>query len=279
MITEDASTLDLKEARLRAIVRSFGTCIVAYSGGVDSALVLKIATDELGSRALGITAHSASLSGDEAESARRCAEAMGARYEVIATDELADDNYRSNPANRCYYCKTELYGTLSALARERAIACVADGFNLDDAGDYRPGRKAAREHGVRSPLAEAGLAKDDVRALAKKLGLGVWEKPALACLSSRVPYGTPITAALLEQIDRAERAVLAQGISECRVRHHGDIARIEVPIHALERAIAPGVRDAIIAGVKAAGYRFVTIDLAGYVSGSLNFSVKGAFDG
>ena len=279
MITELAGgTLAAKEACLRAILRSLERVVVAYSGGVDSALVLKIASQELGENAIGITGQSASLAQAERAGATASAAAMGARHEVIATDELDDDNYRKNPANRCYFCKDELYGKLGELAKARN-AWIVDGFNLDDIGDYRPGRKAAAEHNVRSPLAEARFAKAEVRALAKELGLDVWDKPALACLSSRVPYGTEISLEILQRIDAAERAVLAQGVSECRVRHHGEIARIEVPVHALEHLIAPGVREAIIAGVKAAGYRYVTIDLGGYVSGNLNFVLKGRSDG
>ena len=278
MITTE-STLEEKEAGLRTIVRSLERCIVAFSGGIDSALVLKIATDELGERATAITGESASLAQSEREGAAASAAAIGARHEILPTHELENANYRANPADRCFHCKDELYGKLSALARERDVPWIVDGFNLDDAADYRPGRKAAAKFGVRSPLAEAGFRKADVRELARKLGLDTWDKPALACLSSRVPYGTAITLDMLQQIDAAERAVLSQGISECRVRHHGEIARIEVPTHAMDRVMTPGVREAIVAGVRAAGYRYVSLDLAGYVSGNLNFALKGSSDG
>jgi pyridinium-3,5-biscarboxylic acid mononucleotide sulfurtransferase len=262
--------LDRKERQLRDLLRSLESVVVAFSGGVDSALVLKIAGDELGERALGITARSESLAASELENALGFAAAVGARHEVLETRELDDPNYRANPENRCYFCKKELYGRLSEIARERDAKWIVDGFNLDDASDWRPGRKAAGEFGVRSPLAEAGFAKSDVRALAKKLGLDVWDKPALACLSSRFPYGTPITLELLQQVDRAEEAVHAAGIRICRVRHHGEVARIEVPESEIERLAERGVRERVAAGVKAAGYRYVSLDLGGYVSGNLN---------
>lgn len=262
--------LSVKETRLREIVRSLGSCIVAFSGGVDSALVLKVANDELGERAYGVTGKSASLAGRELDGVLDVVEALGVTHEVIATEELDDPNYLANPADRCYYCKHELYDKLAEIARARGVECIVDGFNLDDAQDYRPGRRAAEEFAVRSPLAEAGFSKADVRALAKAMDLDVWDKPALACLSSRFPYGTAISLELLRAVERAEDAILSAGIRECRVRHHGDIARIEVPLDQLERLTAPGTREAIVAGVAAAGYRYVTIDLGGYVHGSLN---------
>ena len=262
--------LALKERRLRELLRGLESVVVAFSGGVDSALVLKIASDELGARALGITGRSESLAESELDGALDLAAAVGARHEVLETQELADPNYRANPANRCYFCKKELYGKLSEVARERGAKYIVDGFNLDDAGDWRPGRRAAAEFGVRSPLAEAGFTKSDVRALAKQLELEVWDKPALACLSSRFPYGTEISLELLRQVDAAERAVRAAGIRVCRVRHHGDVARVEVPEEEIEKLASRDVRERVVAGVREAGYRYVALDLGGYVSGNLN---------
>jgi uncharacterized protein len=236
---------------------------------------LAIATEELGPRAFGVTGSSASLADGELDGALAFARARGASHDVVDTHEIDDPSYAANPADRCYYCKKELYGTLAAIARERGASAIVDGFNLDDAADYRPGRKAAAEFGVRSPLAECGFTKADVRALAKRMGLDLWEKPALACLSSRFPYGTPITLELLRQVDAAENAVREAGIAICRVRHHGDVARIEVPLEALARLTEPGVRERIVTGVRAAGYRYAALDLGGYVSGNLNGGLRG----
>ena len=268
--TAAGDTLETKEAHLRAIFRELGSCIVAFSGGVDSALVLHVAAQELGERAVGITARSESLAEREYAGAVTFAAAVDARHEVIETRELHDPSYAANPVDRCYFCKSELYGRLDAIARERGIPYIVDGYNRDDEGDWRPGRKAAREHAVRSPLYEAELRKDDVRALARRLDLDVWDKPALACLSSRFPYGTPITLELLRQVDRAEQAVHDAGLRACRVRHHGDVARIEVPPDEIPAVADPTRRQRIVDGVRAAGYRYVTLDLGGYVSGGFN---------
>jgi uncharacterized protein len=267
-------TVETKEAHLRELVRSLEKVVVAFSGGVDSALVLAVATEELGSNAFGVTARSESLAERELDGALAFAQSVGARHELLETRELDDPSYRANPVDRCYYCKRELYEKLAAIAHERGAKWIVDGFNRDDEGDWRPGRKAAAEFAVRSPLAEAGFGKADVRELAKRLGLEIWDKPALACLSSRFPYGTPITLALLHQVDRAEQAVHDAGIRVCRVRHHGEVARIEIPLEEVTTILADGVRELVVAGVRAAGYRYVSLDLGGYVSGNLNGAVR-----
>ncbi len=252
---------------MRTIVRELESCIVAFSGGVDSALVLHVATQELGERASGITARSESLAEREYAGAVAFARTTQARHEVVETHELANPSYAANPVDRCYHCKHELYETLTSIARERGVRAIVDGYNLDDLGDFRPGRRAAAEFGVRSPLFEAGLGKDDVRTLARELGLDVWDKPALACLSSRFPHGTPITLELLRQVDRAEQAVHDAGIRICRVRHHGEIARLEVPPSEVAIFADDERRRRIVDGIRAAGYRYVTLDLGGYVRG------------
>src|SRR6202162_4573266 len=259
-----------KEDRLRAIVRELGSCIVAFSGGVDSALMLTVAGQELGGRAIGITARSESLAEREYGAALEFAAQIEARHEVVETDEVRRPEYAANPANRCYYCKSELYGRLRAIALERGFEWIVDGYNRDDDGDWRPGRRGGRGYGGRRPLDGGGFGKGDVRELARRLDLSVWDKPALACLSSRFPYGTPITLELLRQVDRAEQAVLDAGIPVCRVRHHGEVARLEVPLDYVALATEPGRRARIMAGVRAAGYRYVALDLGGYVSGNLN---------
>jgi uncharacterized protein len=229
---------------------------------------MAVAHQELGERALACIGVSPSYPTREMRDAITLAEQLGVPYRLIDTEEHLDPNYAANLADRCYFCKTELHDKLQAIAQAEGWASVADGNNASDLGDYRPGMTAAREHGVRSPLVEAGISKAEVRALAQALELPVWDKPASPCLSSRVPHGTPITTELLRQIEGAEDALVALGFRQFRIRHHGDIARIELPTEDLPQALAQ--REAIVAGVQAAGYRFVTLDLAGFRSGSLN---------
>ena len=260
-----------RETALRENIRSLQSVVVAYSGGVDSAVVLAVAVQELGERALGITGISPSVALGEADAAAVLARAIGARHEIIATAEFEDDRYRANPVNRCFFCKNELYGKLDRIARERGFAYVVDGFNADDGTaplDARPGRGAAKRLGVRSPLAEAGLRKADVRSLALQCGLDVWDKPATPCLSSRVPYGTRIEIDALRRIDLAERFLRATGFPVVRVRHFGDTARVEVPVTDIARLQER--RPQVERALRGVGYAEIEIDARGYRMGSLN---------
>jgi uncharacterized protein len=258
-----------KERVLRETLSSLGSVIVAYSGGVDSAYLAWLAHDTLGSRAVAITADSPSYPDQHRRMALDIAARFGLRHEIIQTSELERPEYRANPANRCYFCKHELYTHLSRIATERG-AVIVDGSNADDRGDYRPGRQAAKEFGVRSPLDEVDLTKDEIRELSRRAGLPTWDEPASACLSSRIPYHSEVTGEKLRMIERAERALRERGFRVCRVRHHDDLARIEIGTSELPRALEPEMRQALVSDLKAAGYRYVTIDLQGYRTGSLN---------
>ncbi len=250
--------------RLETNIRDLGSALIAFSGGVDSAVVSAVAMRTLGARALAVTAVSPSLPATEREGAVRTARAIGIAHELAETREVEDPRYAANPANRCFYCKSELYAVLTRRARELGFEHVIDGFNRDDQLDVRPGRGAALKLGVRSPLDEAGLGKAEVRELARLLDLEVWDKPAMACLSSRVPTGTRIDSALLAQIERAESALISHGLRECRVRHHGTIARIEVAPPEMSFFSDDHRRAQIVESLRKLGYEHVTLDLAGY---------------
>jgi uncharacterized protein len=254
---------------LRVFLAGLERVVVAYSGGVDSSVLLRVAHEVLGLRALGVIGVSDSYATRELELARAQAASFGARLEEVITGELADPGFRSNPADRCYRCKDELYRRLEDVAR-REGATVLDGAIADDAADWRPGRRAAGERGVRSPLAELGFRKQDVRAAAAHYGLASAAKPASPCLASRIPYGTEITRENLRMVEKAEEWLRSLGFGELRVRHHGDTARIEVPLDQVARLAEPGLREQVVAGLRALGYRYVTVDLEGFRSGSLN---------
>ncbi len=263
-------TADNKLERLREIVAELESVAVAFSGGVDSTFLLKVCHDALGDRCLAVTVTSELYPAFEFDDAKRLADEMGVELLTVETSQLDIENFRENPPNRCYYCKKELFGTLLELARERGLKHVVDGANADDTHDFRPGARAASELGVRSPLKEAGLAKDDIRRYSREMGLSTWDKPSFACLASRFPYGTTITADSLDMVAQAEQALRKLGFRQIRVRHHGTVARIELPPEDIARALDLKTRQTILEKVRAAGYRYVTLDLQGYRTGSMN---------
>ena len=273
-IRELDAGLAAKDATLRSLLAEFPAIIVAYSGGVDSAYLAYAATAVLGSRALCVTADSPSYPDRHRQIARSLAQQFGFHHEIVRTAELDRAEYRANPANRCYYCKHELYTHLSAIARERGVPVIADGNNADDRGDYRPGRQAAREFGVRSPLDDAGLTKDEIRELSRRAGLPTWNEPASACLSSRIPYFSEVTDEKLRMIERAETVLRELGFRICRVRHHDTLARIELGHDEIARALEPGLSETIDRELRAIGYQHVTVDLRGYRLGSLNEALR-----
>jgi len=260
--------MESKLAALRQELRALESVVVAFSGGLDSAFVLAVAHETLGERAVGLTAWSPSVPQRERQDAARIAQQLGARHLVVESQEIHDPRYAANPENRCFYCKSELYKLTEQTRQRLGFAHVANGTNVDDLGDFRPGLEAAKAAAVRSPLVDAGLHKAEIRSLAKGLSLDFWDKPAAACLSSRIPYGTAVTTQRLSQIERLEDALHDLGLRQLRVRHHERMARIEVAQD--ELAAAFELRDAIVAAGKQVGFTYVTLDLAGYRTGSLN---------
>jgi uncharacterized protein len=258
----------------RAIVRGMSSALIAYSGGVDSSLLLKLALDELGDRAVAVLASSPAYPESEQQEARELAQQLGARLVEVSTAEVELDAYRRNNPDRCFHCKEELFETLEPVRRDLGLDHIAYGATADDAGDHRPGHGSAVRRGIRFPLLDAGMGKAEIRAAARGLGLPNWNKPSFACLSSRIPHGTEVTVEALRQIEAAEAAIKALGFRQVRVRHHGDVARIEVEPEEIARLVAE--RERVVAALQAAGYRFVSLDLEGYATGSLNRTWKNA---
>lgn len=262
--------IDKKWDHLRSLLSEMRTVILAYSGGVDSSLLLMAAADTLGQNVIAVTAVSETYPAEELDLAKKYTASLGVRHRILQTEELSREEFSRNAEDRCYHCKQELFGKLRRIAEAEGVSWILDGSNTDDQRDFRPGRKAAGEFSVRSPLAETGLSKQDIRDLARRLNLPMWDKPSLACLSSRIPYGTRITPILVRNIQAAEDVIRGLGIRQVRVRHHGDTARIEVDKEDLIRLVAEDAKRMIVDSFKALGYAYICVDLEGYRTGSMN---------